>query len=154
MREVVVIDGVRTPVATFGGALKDLSAQELGRIVVKELLERTKIDPALIEEVIFGCAAQGSDAPNVARVIALNAGIPKEATAYTVHRNCASGLQAIVNGYQAIALGDADVILVGGTEAISQAPYINRDMRVRQAPQALAVHRYAVGGPTIRMQSA
>lgn len=129
MREVVVIDGVRTPVGNFGGALKDMSAQELGKLVVEELLARTKVDPAKVNEVIFGCAAQGSDAPNVARVIALNAGIPKEATAFTVHRNCASGLQAIVNGYQNIALGDADVVVVGGTESMSSAPFINRDMR-------------------------
>jgi acetyl-CoA C-acetyltransferase len=129
MKEVVVIDGVRTPVGNFGGALKDLSAQELGKLVVQELLTRTKLDPALIEEVIFGCAAQGSDAPNVARVIALNAGIPNTTPAYTVHRNCASGIQAIVNGYQIIALGDADVVLVGGTESMSSAPFINRDIR-------------------------
>jgi acetyl-CoA C-acetyltransferase len=129
MREVVVIDGVRTPVATFGGALKDLTAQELGRIVVRELLDRTKIDPAIVGEVVFGCAAQGSDAPNVARVIALLAGIPKEVPAFTVHRNCASGIQAIVSGYQAVATGDCDVAIVGGTESMSNAPYINRDMR-------------------------
>lgn len=129
MREVVVVDGVRTPVGTFGGALKDLSAQELGRMVVKELLDRTKLDPKEVGEVVFGCAAQGSDAPNVARVIALNAGIPKEAPAFTVHRNCASGIQAIVSGYQAVAMGDVDVAIVGGTEAMSQAPFINRDMR-------------------------
>jgi acetyl-CoA C-acetyltransferase len=129
MREVVVIDGVRTPVATFGGALKDLTAQELGRIVVRELLDRTKVDPAVIGEVVFGCAAQGSDAPNVARVIALLAGIPKEVPAFTVHRNCASGIQAIVSGYQSVAMGDCDVAVVGGTESMSNAPYINRDMR-------------------------
>ncbi|MEB3221119.1 MAG: thiolase family protein, partial [Candidatus Sericytochromatia bacterium] len=129
MREVVVIDGVRTPVATFGGALKDLTAQELGRIVVRELLDRTKIDPAIVGEVVFGCAAQGSDAPNVARVIALLAGIPKEVPAFTVHRNCASGIQAIVSGYQAVATGDCDVAVVGGAESMSNAPYINRDMR-------------------------
>ncbi|MEB3198285.1 MAG: thiolase family protein [Candidatus Sericytochromatia bacterium] len=129
MREVVVIDGVRTPVATFGGALKDMTAQELGRIVVRELLDRTGLDPALVGEVVFGCAAQGSDAPNVARVIALNAGIPKQVPAFTVHRNCASGTQAIVSGYQAIALGDHDVAIVGGCESMSNAPYINRDMR-------------------------
>ncbi|MEB3285270.1 MAG: thiolase family protein [Candidatus Sericytochromatia bacterium] len=129
MKEIVVIDGVRTPVATFGGALKDLSAQELGRIVTRELLDRTQIDPAVIGEVVFGCAAQSSDAPNVARVIALNAGIPKQVPAFTVHRNCASGVQAIVNGYQSLALGDADVAVVGGCESMSGAPYINREMR-------------------------
>lgn len=129
MREVVVIDGLRTPVGTLGGALKDLPAQELGRIVVKELLEKTKLDPKQIDEVVAGCAGQGSDAMNIGRVIALNAGIPNEAPAYTVHRNCASGIQAIVNAYQSIKLGDADVVMVVGAESMSSAPYVSRDMR-------------------------
>jgi len=129
MREVVVVGGVRTPVGNFGGALKDLSAQELGRMVLVEALSRTGVDPSVIDEVIVGCASQGSDAPNIARVIALNAGIPKEVPAYTVHRNCASGVQAIMNAAQAIALGDADVVMVAGCESMSSAPYVNRDMR-------------------------
>jgi acetyl-CoA C-acetyltransferase len=129
MREVVVIDGVRTPVGNFGGALKDITAQELGRMVVKELLERTKLDPKEVDEVVAGCAGQGSDAMNIGRVIALNAGIPEDKPAYTVHRNCASGIQAIVNGFQAIALGDADTVLVIGTESMSNAPFVSRDMR-------------------------
>ncbi|MFP5503287.1 MAG: thiolase family protein [Candidatus Sericytochromatia bacterium] len=129
MREVVVIDGLRTPVGTLGGVLKDLPAQELGRQVVKELLEKTKLDPKQIDEVVAGCAGQGSDAMNIGRVIALNAGIPNEAPAYTVHRNCASGIQAIVNAYQSIKLGDADVVLVVGAESMSSAPYVSRDMR-------------------------
>ncbi|HEY9724692.1 MAG TPA: thiolase family protein, partial [Oscillatoriaceae cyanobacterium] len=107
----------------------DLTAQELGRLVVKELLERTKLDPNVIDEVVCGCAGQGSDAMNIGRVIALNAGVPKDKPAYTVHRNCASGIQAIVNGAQAILLGDADTVLVIGAESMSQAPYVNRDMR-------------------------
>jgi acetyl-CoA C-acetyltransferase len=109
--------------------MKDLTAQKLGELVVKELLERSKLDPKEIQEVVAGCAGQGSDAMNVARVIALNAGVPKEAPAYTVHRNCASGIQAIVNAYQSIALGDADVVLVVGAESMSNAPYVSRDMR-------------------------
>lgn len=131
-RDVVVVDGLRTPVGNFGGALKGLSGQELGRIVVTELLSRMKLDPAVFGEVIAGCAAQGSDAPNVARVIALTAGVPKEVPAYTVHRNCASGLQAIVNGAQSIMLGDADAVLVVGTESMSSAPFVNRDIRFGQ----------------------
>jgi acetyl-CoA C-acetyltransferase len=129
MNEVVVIDGVRTPVGNFGGALKDMSAQKLGELVVKELLERTKLDPKQIDEVVAGCAGQGSDAPNIARVIALNAGVPKEAPAFTVHRNCASGIQAIVNAAQAVRLGDADTVLVVGAESMSNAPFVSREMR-------------------------
>ena len=129
MKEVVVIDGVRTPVGNFGGALKDLTAQELGRMVVKELLDRTKLDPKEVDEVVAGCAGQGSDAMNIGRVIALNAGIPEDKPAYTVHRNCASGIQAIVNGFQAIAMGDADTVVVVGAESMSNAPFVSRDMR-------------------------
>lgn len=131
-REVVVVDGLRTPVGNFGGALKGMTAQELGRVVVAELLSRMKIDPAVFDEVVGSCAGQSSDAPNIARVIALTAGVPKEVPAYTVHRNCASGIQAIVNAAQSIMLGDADAILVVGTESMSGAPFLNRDLRFGQ----------------------
>ena len=129
MRSVVIIDGVRTPQGNLGGVLKDLSAQKLGEIVVRSLLERTKLDPKEVQEVIFGCVGQQSDAPNIARVIALMAGLPIPTPAFTVQRNCASGLQAVVSAYQMIALGEADVILAGGTESMSCAPYVNRDLR-------------------------
>ena len=128
-RDVVVVDGVRTPQGVFGGALKDLTAQYLGETVVKELLKRTRLKPAEVEEVIFGCVAQGSDAPNLARVIALRAGVPKETPAYTVQRNCGSGLQAIVNASQNILCGDRDVQIAGGAECMSAAPYVSRDLR-------------------------
>ena len=97
-KDVVVIDGVRTPQGVFGGALKQIPAQDLGVIAAKELLKRTKIKPAEVDEVVIGCVGQGSDAPNIARVIALRAGIPIQTPAFTVQRNCASGLQAIVSG--------------------------------------------------------
>ncbi len=129
MKSVVIVDGVRTPQGNLGGALKDLSAQKLGEIAVNAILERTKLKPELVEEVIFGCVGQQSDAPNIARVIGLMAKLPISIPAFTVQRNCASGLQAVVSGYQMIALGEADVILAGGTESMSQAPYVNRDLR-------------------------
>lgn len=129
MRPVVIVDGVRTPQGNLGGALKDVSAQKLGEIVVRAILERTKLKPELVQEVIFGCVGQQSDAPNIARVIALMAQLPISTPAFTVQRNCASGLQAVVSGYQMIALGEADVILAGGTESMSSAPYVNRDLR-------------------------
>jgi acetyl-CoA C-acetyltransferase len=128
-QEIVIVDGVRTPQGAFGGAFRDLTAQKLGEIVVRALLERTKLDPAKVEEVIFGCVGQASDAPNVARVISLLAGLPKEVPGYTVARNCASGIQAIVNGCQSILSGDADIQIVGGTESMSCAPYVSRDLR-------------------------
>jgi acetyl-CoA C-acetyltransferase len=127
--EAVIVDGVRTPQGVFGGALKGFTAQALGELVVRELLKRTKLKPADVEEVIIGCVGQQSDAPNIARVIALQAGIPKEAPGYTVQRNCASGLQAIVNAVQNLTCGDRDVQIVGGTETMSASPYVSRDLR-------------------------
>ncbi len=129
MKEVVIVDGVRTPFGTFGGALRSLTSQDLGVIVTKALLERTELDPATIDEVIWGCVGQGSDAPNIARIIALRADIPLHVTNYTVARNCASGMQSIVNAFQAIQMGEGETYLCGGTESMSNLPYVNRDMR-------------------------
>ncbi len=129
MKEIVIVGGVRTPQGVLGGALKDLTAADLGEHVTKELLKRTRVDPGLVSEVIFGCVGQTSDAPNVARVIALRSGIPKEKGAYTVQRNCASGMEAIVSACRAIQSGEGEVYLAGGTESMSQAPYVSRDMR-------------------------
>ena len=128
-REIVIVEGIRTPQAALGGAFRDLTAQKLGETAVRALLDRTKIDSAKIDEVIFGCVGQASDAPNIARVISLMAGIPKTVPGYTVARNCASGIQALVNGCQNILSGDADAQIVGGTESMSTAPYVNRDLR-------------------------
>ncbi len=129
MKDVVIVDGVRTPIGNFGGALKDVTAHAMGAAVVKALVERTRIDPGAVDEVIFGCVGQHSDATNMARNIALYAGLPIRVPAYTVQRNCASGLQSLVNAFQNIQAGDADVQIVGGTESMSQAPFVSRDMR-------------------------
>ncbi len=128
-KEVVIVAGVRTPVGKHGGAFRDLPAQHLAAIVIEELLKRTQIDPNLIDEVIFGCIGQYSDAPNVARVAALMAGVPVHVPAYTVQRNCASGIQAITSAYQAIQAGDGEIFIVGGTESMSTAPYCVRGAR-------------------------
>ena len=129
MPDIVIVDGIRTPQGVFGGALKQLTAQHLGEVVMRELLKRASLKPADVEEVIVGCVGQGSDAPNIARVIALRAGIPNQVPAFTVQRNCASGLQAIVSAYQNIACGDRDVQIAGGAECMSAAPYVSRDLR-------------------------
>ncbi|HET6465974.1 MAG TPA: thiolase family protein [Nitrospiria bacterium] len=129
MKEVVIVDGVRTPIGNFGGKMKDVSNQELGRQVVQGLLHRTRLDPNLIDEVVFGCVLQNSDATNLARVVSLMAGIPIPVPAYTVQRNCSSGLQSVVNAFQNIQCEDADVQLAGGIENMSLAPYISRNMR-------------------------
>lgn len=129
MKQVVLVDGIRTPFGNFGGVLKDLNAPELGRIVLAELLARNPQAADAIDQVIMGSCGQGSEAPNLARVVALRAGIPLDKPAYTVHRNCGSGMQAIINGFQEIQAGDAEVLAVGGIESMSSYPYISRDMR-------------------------
>jgi acetyl-CoA C-acetyltransferase len=129
MKEVVIVDGVRTPVGNFGGALKDVKAHKMGEVVVRELLNRTDLDPQVVDEVIFGCVAQPSDAVNIARNIALFSGMPMKTPAYTVQRNCSSGMQSIANAYQHIVCNDAEIVLAGGVENMSQAPYVSRDMR-------------------------
>lgn len=129
MKDVVIIDAVRTPVGNHGGMLRDFEAVALAKIVMEKLLERTKLDPASITEVIFGCVFQSSDAPNIARVAALKAGIPKEVPAYTVARNCDSGMDAIVNAWRGIQVEDGDIYLVGGVESMSNIPYLVRGAR-------------------------
>jgi acetyl-CoA C-acetyltransferase len=129
MKEVVIVSGVRTPIGNFGGALKDIPAQKLGELVVRELLNRTAIDPAVIDEVVMGCVGQFTDSANIARVISLMAGLPMNIPAYSVQRNCSSGLQPFTNAYQHIQSDDAEVLVVGGVENMSRAPYVSRDMR-------------------------
>lgn len=132
MSRLAIIDGVRTPIGVLGGALKDLPAARLAEVAIRGLLKRTGVDPAGIDEVILGCCGQSSDAPNVARVAALRSGLPKEVPAYTVQRNCASGMQALINAAQNVAAGDADIQIVGGVESMSQMPYVSRAMRFGQ----------------------
>lgn len=122
MREVVVVDGLRTPFVRAGTVLKEVSAGELGRAAARELIARVGIDPAEIDDVVFGCVAQPSDAANIARVIALRAGVPEEKPAVTVGRNCGSGLEAITHGCERIRSGRADCVLVGGVESMSRIP--------------------------------
>ena len=125
MNDLVIVAGVRTPIGNYGGALKDVPAQKLRELAVREVIAKTGIDPTVIEEVIFGCVGQPSDAYN----IALQSGLPIQTPAYTVQRNCSSGLQPFVNAYQNLQSQDADVQIVGGVENMSRAPYLSRDMR-------------------------
>jgi acetyl-CoA acyltransferase len=124
MRDVVLIEGFRTPFAKSGTALAQVPARELGRIAIDELLARHAVDPSEIDEVILGNVAQPSDSANIARVTALLAGIPQRAPAVTVHRNCASGMESIVQAHERVAAGHADLILAGGTENMSQIPLL------------------------------
>ncbi|HIE65966.1 MAG: thiolase family protein [Nitrospira sp.] len=132
MKEAVIVEGVRTPIGNMGGALKEITNQKLGEAVTREVFKRSGIDPSAAEEVIFGCVGQYSDATNLARVIMLMADLPISTPAYTVARNCASGLQAVVNACQNIYSGDADLQVAGGVENMSLAPFVSRDMRFGQ----------------------
>ncbi len=129
MKDVAIVAGVRTPIGNFGGALKDVPAQKLGELVVREVMNRAQLDPCLVEDVIMGCVGQPSDAYNIARVIGLMAGLPIRTPGYSVQRNCSSGLQPFVNAFQNIQSEDADIQVIGGVENMSLAPFISRDMR-------------------------
>jgi acetyl-CoA C-acetyltransferase len=129
MREVVIAQAVRTPIGRIGGSLKDVSEKELGCLVLMELLRRARLTDGNVDHVILGHVRQSSDPSNTARVVALMAGIPEAVPAYTVHRQCGSGLQAIMDATQVIRCGDADVIVAGGTENMSQSAYYIRGAR-------------------------
>ena len=123
-RDVVMVAAARTPIGRFGGALKDVRAHKLSAHVMKEVLKRANnMDPLLLDEIIVGDCVQCFDEANTARTAALAAGIPFQVPAYTVQRQCSSSMQALNGGAQAIRAGDADVILVGGVESMSSAPY-------------------------------
>ena len=124
MREVVIVSAARTPIGSFGGALKDLSAVDLGSIAAKEAIKRAGIDPAIIDEVILGNVLQGGLGQNVARQIAMAAGVPKEVPALTINKVCGSGLRTVGLAAQIIKAGDADCILAGGAESMTQSGYI------------------------------
>jgi acetyl-CoA C-acetyltransferase len=122
-REVVLVGACRTPVGTFGGTLKDEPVVELGRIVMEETLRRSGITGEMLDEVIFGCVLQAAQGQNVCRQAAIHAGIPNEVPAFTLNKVCGSGLRAVSLAAQIIRAGDADIILAGGMENMSYAPY-------------------------------
>ncbi len=129
MQEVVIVEALRTAVGKLGGTLKDVTPDLLGGHLIDALIEKTAISPEEIDEVILGQAKQSADQSNVARVASLQAGLPIKVAGYTVHRQCGSGLQAINNAAQQIALGLSDVIIAGGVESMSTAPYYIRNAR-------------------------
>lgn len=129
LKEVVIVSGARTPVGSFGGSLKDVSAIDLGALVVKEAVSRAGIKPEDVDEVIVGQVGQIAECGFVARAVSLTAGLPDETTAYSVNRQCGSGLQAIAEAVMEIQTGLADVVVAAGTENISQLPYYVKDAR-------------------------
>ena len=124
MKEVVIVSAVRTAIGTFGGALKDVSAVDLGATVVKEAIAQAKISPDMVEEVIFGNVLQAGLGQNVARQVSIKAGIPQEVSSYTINKVCGSGLKSVALAAQAIANGDAEIIVAGGTENMSLSAYV------------------------------
>ncbi|GAK47463.1 acetyl-CoA acetyltransferase [Secundilactobacillus oryzae JCM 18671] len=134
MDPVVIVSAVRTPIGKLGGALSSLNAVELGTIVAKEAIRRAQVSPKHIDQVIFGNVLQAGSGQNVARQIEINSGIPDTSTAMTTNQVCGSGLKAVRLGQTAIEMGDADVVLVGGTESMSAAPFI--------APHVRFGHKY------------
>jgi 3-oxoadipyl-CoA thiolase len=125
MRDVVIVDAVRTPVGRYGGALREVRPDDLAATVISALVRRTGIDPAMIEDVVLGCANQaGEDNRNVARMAALLAGLPVSVAGQTVNRLCGSGLQAVNTAYHAIRCGEGDVMIAGGVESMTRAPFV------------------------------
>ena len=129
MTDVVIVSAVRTALGRLGGALKDVQPEDLARVVLTAAVERAGVEPPEVDEVVMGQTKQSADAANLARVAALKAGFPVEVPAYTVMRQCGSGLQAVGNALQAIRAGDAEIVVAGGVENMSLAPYYLRGAR-------------------------
>ena len=123
MKDLYVVNCCRTAIGSFGGSLKDVPAAELGAIVVKEALKRANVAPENVDEVMFGCILTAAQGQNVARQVAIKAGIPYAVPAYTVGMVCGSGMKSVIEGARSIVAGDADIIVCGGTENMSAAPY-------------------------------
>src|SRR6202035_6017064 len=125
MEKAVIVDALRTPIGRYAGALKDVRPDDLAGLVVSQAVQRNRLDPASIEDVFFGDANQaGEDNRNVARMAVLLAGLPVEIPAATVNRLCGSGMEAVSDAARAIAAGDADICVAGGTESMTRAPFV------------------------------
>lgn len=124
MKEIVILSAVRTPIASFQGALQTMSAAHLGEIAVRDALERAAIPVDQVDDLIFGCVLQGGLGQNVARQVAVRSGLPHTTPGITINQVCGSGLRSVMMAAQAIQAGDADLVIAGGTESMSQAPYV------------------------------
>ena len=132
MNRVAIVSAKRTAIGSFGGSLKDVPAARLGGNLVKQALESINLDPNLVDEIIFGNVLQTGLGQNVARQIAVKAGIPKEKSAFVVNKVCGSGLKSVVLGAQSIMLGDNDIVICGGVENMSAAPHYTKNARFGQ----------------------
>lgn len=129
MKEVFIVSAVRTPMGTFGGGLKDLSATQLGAVAIKEAVKRAGIQPEEVQEVMMGCVMQAGLGQAPARQAAKFAGLPDHVICNTVNKVCASGMKAVMQAAQSIMLGDADIIVAGGMESMSNVPFYNKGLR-------------------------
>ena len=129
MKDVVIVSAVRTPLGSFGGSLKNVSAVDLGSLVIKSTLEKVNIKPEQVDEVIMGNVLGAGLGQNVARQMSIHAGLPEFTPAFTINKVCGSGLKAVQLATQAIQCGDADIIVAGGAENMSQAPYVLPNFR-------------------------
>ena len=129
MEDIVIVSAVRTAVGRLGGGLKDVEPEDLAKIVIQEAIRRAGIEPGEVDEVIMGQTKQSADAANLARVASLKAGLPVEVPAYTIMRQCGSGLQAVHNAAAQIMIGEASIVVAGGVENMSKAPYYLRGAR-------------------------
>ncbi|HEP1430479.1 TPA: acetyl-CoA C-acetyltransferase [Streptococcus pyogenes] len=132
MKNIVIVEALRTPIGAFGGSFKSVSAVELGTTVLKKILDKTQVKPEMVDEVILGNVLHAGLGQNVARQIAIHSGIPSDKTAFTLDMVCGSGLKAIQLAAQSIMLGDADIVIAGGVENMSQAAYVSTQHRFGQ----------------------
>ena len=144
MKEVVIVSAVRTPVGSYGGAFKDVSAVTLGTVAAKEAMKRANVDPNTVDELIFGNVLQAGLGQNVARQIAVHSGIPIEVPSFTINKVCGSGLKTVALAAQSIMCGDNDIVVAGGTENMSQAPYLLKNNRWGQRMGDGVVEDYMV----------
>jgi acetyl-CoA C-acetyltransferase len=129
MTKAVILSACRTPIGSFGGALKDLSAADLGAIVIRDAIARAGVNASEIGDVIMGCVLQAGAGMNVARQASIEAGVPVEIPAETINRVCGSGLQAVIHAVEALNMGYVDLVVAGGTESMSSAPYLLKGAR-------------------------
>src|SRR5438094_352094 len=122
--DALILSACRTPIGAFGGVFKDLTAVDLGAIVIREAIARAGVAPADVGDVVLGCVLQAGAGMNVARQAALKAGLPVDVPGETVNRVCGSGLQAVVHAVEALRVGYVDTLIAGGTESMSNAPYL------------------------------
>lgn len=152
MRDVVICEPLRTGVGRYGGQYRSVTAHELGASVVRTLLERTQLPVECVDDVIFAQCYPSMDAPALGRVVALDAGIPVEVGGYQIDRRCGSGLQAVINATMQVATGASDLVLAGGAESMSNAPFYSTTHRwgvvgdVMQFHDSLARGRVTAGG--------